>query len=247
MKLVLNNCSLTADHMFWLLGAFELICLFQRVCWCCSVLQVKGTRSLILHAPTANNTWNNKCKLDLPLPESQAKCIRDQLKTTGTPLSQNKHCSKVKHMLWNMALPPSTPESAKPWACLFIWCIHPCGNEVWKRGGTPTGQPVGWLSAPCCMVQLCEVTSQVTFQDLDRSLPQQDHYPCQHLTCSALYRFSLPVTHTHKPTILHPPLCVSVFLSFIPQRWFILFLPSPPPVLSRPRGQSGAPSLCLDS
>lgn len=64
-------------------------------------------------------------------------------------------------------------------------------------------------------VQLCEATSQVTFQDLDRSLPQKDPYHCQQLTCSALYRFSLSVTHTdtHKLTILHPPLCVSAFHS----------------------------------
>lgn len=63
-------------------------------------------------------------------------------------------------------------------------------------------------------VQLCKVTSQVTFQDLDCSLPQRDHYHCQHLTRSALYRLSLSATHTctNTHTQTHNPLAASLCL-----------------------------------
>lgn len=83
------------------------------------------------------------------------------------------------------------------------------------------------------------------FQDLDCSPLQQDHYHCQQLTLSlsllpiASSLQSLSVTHSQT----HNPLCVSVFLSFIPQRWFISFLPLSSSSSSTPQPPSGsAPS-----
>lgn len=85
------------------------------------------------------------------------------------------------------------------------------------------------------------------FQDLDCSPLQQDHYHCQQLTLSlsAPYCFfsTVFVRHTLTNPQTHNPLCVSVFLSFIPQRWFILFLPLSSSSSSTPQPPSGsAPS-----
>lgn len=71
----------------------------------------------------------------------------EPIKNHGTPFLQKQHCSlsaalekkeEETSMLRKTAFPRLIHETLN----LFIWCIHPCGQEVWKHSCAATRQPL---------------------------------------------------------------------------------------------------------
>lgn len=131
--------------------------------------------------------------------------------------------------------------SLSPWCELVSSSVWPWNVSAQRYVYMPA---LSWLSAQ----QQWEVNFKFIRSGFwIKTAPNLSHFQRLDFFAVLLSLHTHTFTHSHTFTHNHNPLCVSVFLSFIPQRWFILFLPSPPAVLVCPWGQRRAPSLCLDS